>query len=165
MAGLNRRGFFGFLATAAGATSVVRPPYASDPMRFGSQCPTCTAKSCMSACETRIIRIDDKGLPELDFSQNGCTYCDACRNACQSGVLENAEALIPATVRIDTQKCVSHFGVICFTCKEPCMDDAIIFEGLFKPTINTDRCTACGFCMARCPSNAITIIASGREAS
>ncbi|HIC79274.1 MAG TPA: 4Fe-4S dicluster domain-containing protein, partial [Sulfurovum sp.] len=29
--------------------------------------------------------------------------------------------------------------------------------GMFRPTIDQNKCTSCGFCVYRCPSNAITI--------
>jgi len=62
---------------------------------------------------------------------------------------------INASFRIDTQACIAHDGVICFACKEPCIEDAILFNGLFNPVIDTQRCTGCGFCMGRCPTEAI----------
>jgi len=62
---------------------------------------------------------------------------------------------INATFRIATQGCVAHHGVICFSCKEPCIDDAILFNGMFNPVIDMDRCTGCGFCVGRCPAQAI----------
>jgi ferredoxin-type protein NapF len=45
--------------------------------------------------------------------------------------------------------------VICFSCKEPCIDDAILFNGMFNPVIDMDKCTGCGFCLGRCPTLAI----------
>lgn len=160
MAELGRRDFFSFLGSSAALKApMIRPPYAGDAMRFGSVCLTCNDKACVNACEEHIIRISDKGTPYLDFGQSGCTYCEACLKACTHEVLYDANAPIRAHVLIDTQKCMSHHGVICFTCKEPCLEDAILFSGLYRPVIESEKCTACGFCLSRCPSGAIVVTA------
>jgi len=69
--------------------------------------------------------------------------------ACQKGCLsaENGEEKINATIYINKDLCLSHNGSICFSCKEPCLDDAILFQGMFKPIIDLDKCTSCGFCL------------------
>jgi ferredoxin-type protein NapF len=64
-----------------------------------------------------------------------------------------------AVFSISTQACVAHEGVICYACKEPCIDDAILFNGLFNPVIDDTKCTGCGYCMARCPTQAINFLA------
>lgn len=46
---------------------------------------------------------------------------------------------------------------MCFSCKDPCLDDAIEFLGMFRPEIVTDKCTSCGFCLRACPTSAIEI--------
>jgi ferredoxin-type protein NapF len=61
-----------------------------------------------------------------------------------------------AIFSISTQACVAHNGVICYSCKEPCIDDAILFNGLFNPVIDDEKCTGCGFCISRCPTEAIS---------
>ena len=40
---------------------------------------------------------------------------------------------------------------MCFSCKDPCLDNAIDFKAMFMPEIN-DKCTSCGFCLSRCPA-------------
>ena len=158
MADLGRRGLIGALGAAAGKEAAIRPPYAADPTLFGTECPTCDGM-CGTACEEAIITFDENHLPRLDMSVSGCTYCDACREVCEPGVLSEAAQPIRATVRINPLKCMSWHDVMCFSCKEPCLDRAIDFKGLFKPEIDMARCTACGFCIARCPSDAIEMIA------
>ncbi len=160
MADLGRRGLFGAIGAAAtNKQTPVRPPYAADFSLFGTLCPACEGM-CGTACEEAIIKFDDRHLPYLDFSQSGCTDCEACLEACTPGVLCDKMQPIPATVRINPVKCMSWHDVMCFSCKEPCLDNAIAFKGLFKPEIDTARCTACGFCIARCPSDAIEIFAT-----
>jgi ferredoxin-type protein NapF len=45
---------------------------------------------------------------------------------------------------------------MCFSCKDPCLDDAIDFIAMFRPEINSN-CTSCGFCIKYCPVDAIEI--------
>ena len=138
---------------------VVRPPYGLDTSVFHRECVTCLNKSCVASCDEQIIFIQDDGTPALHFVQSGCTFCEACAEVCEAGVLSlehthNAETL-NATFRISTETCVAHHGVICFSCKEPCIDDAILFNGMFNPVIDMEKCTACGFCLSKCPTQAI----------
>ena len=138
---------------------VVRPPYGLDESLFQSKCVTCESKACVASCDEQIIVIRLDGTPMLNFVKSGCTFCEECANACTPNVLSlnhthTAEKL-NATFRISTEGCVAHNGVICFSCKEPCIDDAILFNGMFNPVIDMDKCTGCGFCLGRCPTLAI----------
>lgn len=138
---------------------VVRPPYGLNESIFQSECPACESKACVVSCDEEIILICADGTPMLNFSKSGCTFCEDCASACEPNVLslENVHTSeqLNATFRISTEGCVAHNGVICFSCKEPCIDDAILFNGLFNPVIDMDRCTGCGFCVGRCPTHAI----------
>jgi len=138
---------------------VVRPPYGLNESLFQSECVACESKACVTSCDEQIIIIQDDGTPRLDFTNSGCTFCEECANVCEPNVL-NLENLhtsehLNATFRISTEGCVAHNGVICFSCKEPCIDDAILFNGMFNPVIDMDKCTGCGFCLGRCPTQAI----------
>ena len=139
---------------------LVRPPYGKSESLFQSECPSCESKACVASCDEKIIFIAEDGTPTLSFKQNGCTFCDACAKACTDGVLslENKETseYLNAIFKISLEACVAHHGVICHSCKEPCIDDAILFNGMFNPVIDDEKCTACGFCMSRCPTQAIS---------
>jgi len=139
---------------------LVRPPYGKDESTFQSECPSCESKACVASCDEKIIVILDDGTPTLDFSKNGCTFCDECANVCDADVLSlqniYTSEKLNAMFRISLEGCVAHHGVICNACKEPCIDDAILFNGMFNPVIDEDRCTGCGFCIARCPTQAIS---------
>ncbi|HHB93842.1 MAG TPA: ferredoxin-type protein NapF [Campylobacterales bacterium] len=138
---------------------LVRPPYGKDESIFQNKCPSCEYKACVTSCDEKIIFIAEDGTPTLSFKQNGCTFCDECANACIDGVLslENIETSENLNIifHIDFHKCIAHEGVICHSCKEPCIDDAILFNGMFNPIIDENRCTGCGFCISRCPTMAI----------
>jgi len=138
---------------------VVRPPYGLNESLFQSECVACESKACVASCDEQIIRIQEDGTPKLDFSKSGCTFCEECANVCEPGVLNvdnlHTSEQLNATFRISTEGCVAHHGVICFSCKEPCIDDAILFNGMFNPVIDTEKCTSCGFCLGRCPTQAI----------
>lgn len=154
----SRRGFLTAFVSAGkkGDAPAPRPPYGSDESLFQKVCITCESKACVASCDEKIIVLDEAGTPRLDVSQSGCEFCDACAEACPEEVLSTQNpARIAARVVIDMQACVAHHGVICMSCKEPCLDDAILFRGLFNPVIDDEKCTACGFCVGRCPSAAI----------
>jgi len=161
----NRRDFFKSFAKPLVkseeemSSSLLRPPYGSTESLFQSECPSCESKACVASCDEKIIFITKDGTPTLDFSKNGCTFCDACAEVCEADVLSlaNTESAtrLNALFKISLDACVAHHGVICHSCKEPCIDDAILFNGMFNPVIDDEKCTACGFCISRCPTQAI----------
>ncbi len=134
--------------------TLLRPPYFIDEADF-EKCSKCDEKKCIEACEENIILIKD-GKPSLNFSESGCSFCDACAEACEAGVLNiEAKRLLPK-LTIDMLGCLAWQKTICSMCKDVCLDNAIVFTGLFNPEIN-DECTGCGFCVGVCPTNAIKI--------
>ncbi len=137
---------------------ILRPPYFKNDSDFTNVCIRCQTKDCAKICEEQIIIIQDDATPILNLANSGCTYCDECASACTYDVLklENKQN-INAIFTIDTIKCMSHNNVMCFSCKDPCLDNAIIFDGIFKPVIDENLCTSCGFCVGVCPSDAISI--------
>jgi len=161
----DRRDFFSsirkhFGQGEGGTPLLLRPPYGESESLFQSECPACESKACVASCDEKIIWITDEGIPALCFEQNGCTFCEACALACPEEVLflskEREVDKLNAVFKISIESCVAHDGVICYSCKEPCIDDAILFNGLFNPVIDDEKCTACGFCIARCPTQAIS---------
>jgi ferredoxin-type protein NapF len=138
---------------------VLRPPYGLNESLFQSECIQCESKACIASCDEKIIVLLEDGTPTLNFTKSGCTFCDECAISCEANVLslenKHTSEMLNATFQISTQGCVAHNGVICFSCKEPCIDDAILFNGMFNPIIDMDKCTACGFCLSRCPTVAI----------
>ncbi len=135
---------------------IIRPPYISESSDF-TKCAECSGE-CVAVCEERILfRLKD-GSPHVVYGEKGCTFCGKCAEICEYDVLSKENpARINVEVRININKCMAWNGVMCFSCKEPCLDNAIRFEGLFKPQIIPDVCTGCGFCTNVCPSGAIEV--------
>jgi len=166
---MQRRELFSFLSSSIKGEEkktqqiILRPPYYSDISLFHNECDKCEAK-CATVCEEEIIKIAQDKTPYLDFSNGGCTFCDECAIACEYDVL-NVENVrnIEADIIINQSKCMSWEGVMCFSCKDPCLENAIDFKAMFMPTINQDKCTGCGFCISRCPSYAIDITKIKKE--
>jgi len=135
---------------------VLRPPYALNASLFQKECTQCESKACVASCDEQIIFIQKDATPSLSFVHSACTFCEDCALACEADVLSLEHTLntqkLNALFNISTTGCIAHNGVICFSCKEPCIDDAILFNGMFNPVIDTDKCTACGFCLSLTPN-------------
>jgi len=160
---MKRRELFGSLVSKVKDSAnldkkraIIRPPYCTDELLFDN-CIDCDGK-CALVCEEEIIKISKDKIPYLDFSKSGCTYCDECAVVCEFDVLkiENKKN-IAVNISINKDKCISWDGVMCFSCKEPCLEDAINFRAMFMPELDQSKCTSCGFCIARCPTYAIDI--------
>ncbi len=137
--------------------NILRPPYYENENIFFTNCKNCSGL-CATVCEENIIFIKEDFTPKLDFSFSGCTYCDECATACPNEVLQiEHKKNIDAKIEIDILNCLSWNKTMCFSCKDPCLDNAIDFLAMFRPSINSN-CTACGFCIKSCPTNAIKII-------
>lgn len=154
---LARRNFFGLLGGLFQSPSaLVRPPYALSGEDY-TRCTLCEGM-CVTACEEKIVFREESGKPYIDFKKSGCSNCQLCMDACIPNVLVDPSRFIVGRARINTMACMSHHETICFSCKDPCADNAIHFEGMFRPIIFKDQCTACGFCVSMCPSGAIEVI-------
>ena len=162
---MQRRELFSFLSTSIKDVVkekpekrlMLRPPYFGDVNAFDIECRNCDGL-CATSCQEQVIIIAKDKTPRLDLSKSGCTYCDECATACELNVLTlEAKKFIDADVVISQSSCMSWEGVMCFSCKDPCLEDAIEFKAMFMPTINSEKCTSCGFCISRCPSYAINL--------
>jgi ferredoxin-type protein NapF len=142
---------------------IVSPPYYCDEDSFSKECISCEDTPCITFCQEKIIVLKEDHTPVLQFQNSGCTYCDECAIHCPKEVLsvEN-KAHIDKNFEIDMLQCMSWSNTMCFSCKDPCLEDAIEFLGIFKPSINLEKCTSCGFCVGVCPTNAIILKEKGK---
>ena len=135
---------------------LIRPPYFKDEDSFLNMCIECEG-ICSTVCEENIIVLHNDKTPYLVFDSLGCTFCDACALACPKGVLSlEHKNNIDAIFEIDMLKCLSWNTTMCFSCKDPCLNNAIEFLRMFRPSIKFDLCTGCGFCVSVCPTQAIS---------
>jgi ferredoxin-type protein NapF len=157
---MKRRELFSSLASSFNSDEkqekIIRPPYYDNEELFLKECISCEGL-CADSCEVNIIVIQSDKTPKLDFTNSGCTFCDECAKVCPSEVLKlEYKKNINAKIEINVLECLSWNQTMCFSCKDPCLDDAIEFIGMFRPQINQD-CTSCGFCIKVCPTGAIKI--------
>jgi ferredoxin-type protein NapF len=132
-------------------------PYLKDISLPTSVCPTCDDAPCVGACSSGLIVLD-KGIPALDFTKGGCTFCEMCALVCRRGVLDaDMSEQTGAEVFIKTKECLAWRGTMCYTCKDICPKHAITFMGIFRPSIDMELCNGCGECIAPCPSEAIHV--------
>lgn len=159
---MKRRELFSSLASSftkkEKQEKIIRPPYFKNEEIFLTNCIECSDKKCSIVCEENIILILENGTPAISFENNGCSYCDECANACEHEVLNLEDKKnINTKIEIDPLSCLSWNQTMCFSCKDPCLDDAIDFLAMFRPEIN-ENCTSCGYCIKYCPTSAIKII-------
>jgi len=153
-----RSEFFSFfLDRVRQKSKLIYPPYSIDEDNFSNICPDCSGR-CVVVCPQQIIERNQKRIPYLDFSTDGCTFCGACAEACEPGVLNQGQPnLIFGDIHLDFNSCLAWNDTICQSCKDVCPEDAIFFEGIKNPNIRKDVCTRCGLCLSVCPTESIQI--------
>jgi len=128
-----RRAFLrGALLTRAGrAAEAVRqqplgpPPPWHQGLALADYCPGCP-HPCTDTCEPGIIRLHPKdhewaGLPYLDFSHSGCTFCQACVVACPIDIEVTADTRpVIGTAQLNRNTCIAWDDVICMSCSGRC---------------------------------------------
>ena len=88
---------------------------------------------------------------QLIFGKSGANF------ALNPGASHHESALRPAF----GESCLPARGVVCRSCGEACAAAAIAFRpaarGVSLPTLNSERCTGCGDCVAICPVGAVAL--------
>lgn len=156
----SRRSFLRLGDVSARKSDPIRPPWTST-RSLTESCTRCG--ECVTACPEKILVIDAEGWPQVDFNRGGCTLCGYCATACAAPVFDRA--LSPAwrvAVSI-SQRCLPKHGVLCESCRDICLEDAIRFERIAgqppAPVISVAKCTGCGACVSTCPVQAIAAVA------
>ncbi|HBE92994.1 MAG TPA: hypothetical protein DDW55_10860 [Gammaproteobacteria bacterium] len=138
------------------------PPPWHQGISLNNYCVGC-AHPCTTACEPAIIRLhpadhDHAGLPYLDFSTSGCTYCKACVEVCPIEI-EIVEAVTPdiGKAHINRDTCIAWEDVICQSCSNRCEYQAITTVYQRRAQVKMDLCNGCGMCVSVCPVDALSI--------
>lgn len=166
----SRRGFFtGSLLTREGREQVQKqvtrlgiiPPGLAQTTST-ENCANCSG-FCANKCPQKIIKRHQanhqlKGQPYLDFSNNGCTFCNECNQACPEQTDNKSTPAHLGKAQLNQQQCYAWIGIICMSCVSACPDQLIKFSKTRKPSILLDTCSGCGTCIKVCPATAINII-------
>lgn len=117
---------------------------------------------CKNVCEYGAIAIN-KGLANVN--QTKCIGCGKCIKACPKQIIKlvqkpkkSAFVLCSNTQKgADAKKACRTSCIGCGICKKRCKFDAISVNN-FLASVNTEKCTACGECVAACPQEIIKIL-------
>jgi len=158
MVDASRRGFFRGRPLQP---AQLRPPWALSEAGFLDACTRCN--DCLNACPTRILVSGDGGYPTVDFQRGECTFCGDCVTACRPRALQRADGQVAWTYRLSIDNaCLPQRGVECRVCGEFCEVRAIRFAPRLGqpalPDVDPAACTACGACVAPCPTGSIRIV-------
>jgi ferredoxin-type protein NapF len=149
--------------TQSPCTSItpIQPPWAKNSKTFQSFCDGCG--NCVSACENRILVLNENGYPQVDFSKGSCSFCGACAESCTREALQNDTSNPPWNIYAHiNSRCLINNMVICSTCVEQCDKEAIVLPKFVDrdkaPRVLTELCNGCGACFNSCPVHAIDIL-------
>ena len=152
----------------------LRPPGSVPERELSAMCLRCG--NCVRSCPTGIIHPDLHPpaaaaflAPTIRFGFEHCREtCNLCGQNCPTGAiaalpLEEKNACRMGLAEIEWSACALSFELECRSCIMLCTRDAIVEKfsrETYTPTLSVDkdRCTGCGVCMAVCPHRAITIV-------
>lgn len=116
--------------------------------------------SCVAACTYDAIHVRN-GVAVVDADK--CAGCGACAKTCPKGLIELIPAGKKAAVACSNQdkgpevKKVCSTGCIgCRLCTKQCENEAVVVDG-FLAHVDYEKCTGCGKCAEKCPSNVIKV--------
>jgi ferredoxin len=118
--------------------------------------------SCTKACKFDAIHINSHGVAEVDREK--CTSCMQCAKACPKKLIVAipyaSDIVVPCANQEKGALAKAHCGVSCIGCKlceKNCPSQAITVTNNVA-SIDYDKCTSCGTCVAKCPRKLIVDI-------
>jgi len=122
--------------------------------------------TCTRVCPFDAITMTDDHLPFVNITK--CTGCRKCEAACPTKVIEvlpaSKQVLVTCHSRdkgVDTKKNCQVGCIACRICAKVCPFDAPSVENNLS-RIDLNKCTVCGLCILKCPTNAITDVIAQR---
>jgi len=147
-----------------GAKAVPRPPGSlleKDFLKFCTRCYLCIDVCPVDALKPASILdgISNLGTPVLDVKK--CIFCQECMRICPTGAIQK----IPKD-EIDIGNAVINRDICltwtekrrCKNCYRACKYDAIELKDRKYPVVIEGKCTGCGACERRCPTNPKSIV-------
>ena len=184
----DRRGFFRYamaqlvqpiaelvenISSARSKPHHLRPPGAIAEASFLETCYRC--EQCVVACPADAIFLlgrqagDATGTPVIDPDRAPCVVCDGlqCTQVCESGAL--VKLTDPRQIRMGVAEvydplCVRTAGESCTMCVDRCPMgvEALRFEGVGPPVVESSGCVGCGVCQNVCPATPKAIVVESR---
>lgn len=165
----SRRGFFtGALLHREGRTQLkesIKPIGPSPPglsqIADAHICSSCDAY-CVQACDQSVIKRhpdnhDLHGIPYLDFSENGCTFCSQCSTHCPEVEEIELESNHDLGKVVISSSCYLKNSIICMSCIKSCPKSLIHLNHYRQLDINIKNCDGCGSCVSSCPAQALSV--------
>lgn len=152
------------LFKVTGAKAVPRPPGSLVEKEFLKFCTRCY--QCIDICPADALKptsifdgISNLGTPVLDV--NKCIFCQECMRVCPTGAIQKIpkDEIDIGNAVIDRTTCLAWTDQRrCKNCYKACSYDAIELEDRKNPVVIEDKCTGCGACERRCPTDPKSIV-------
>lgn len=148
--------------------AAIRPPWTNE-ARLDDACTRCG--NCIAACPEDVLFVGEGDFPAFNprLGTGECTFCGACAEACEARVFDlTRDTPWTITAVLDPTECLAFESIHCEACRDFCDVRAIAMPpragGPSRPTLDSEKCTGCGACVAPCPGNALRLaIPSTRE--
>ncbi len=148
----------------SGAKALPRPPASLVEDEFLKHCTRCSR--CIDICPADALHpasifdgIANLGTPVLDWPK--CILCMECIRTCPTGAIKKVaeEEMDIGNAVINHDTCLAWIKKRrCRNCYKVCKYDAIEMKDRRYPIVIEDKCTGCGACVERCPTDPKAIV-------
>ena len=118
---------------------------------------------CVAACKFDALQIVN-GVALVNMEK--CTGCGACEKACPQGLIQKVPFERQGAIALCSNRNPNKAAILkqckagcikCGKCEKQCKQDAIHLIDL-TPVVDYTKCTACGDCVAGCPTKVLSLI-------